>query len=405
MNSFVKYCVGIFVCSLFFIITIALIPNNITFADELKKGTINCDLLNSREIPDQNSTVMFKLAQDANVNVIGSYQEWVKITYKEYIGWTKKEYVNIDDTVVEIPKAQPKKAYINASDVNLRNTADATASIYEKLSLNQEIVIYEELNGWTKCKEGETIGWVRTEFVTQGKPTITTNYTQTKIGYIVGSNINVRKLPDIASESITRLANNKKVNVIAASGDWYNIQSGDVKGWVHKDFLKVITQKEQDTLTARKTEQERTTVATESVTQSAEIITPSVNNTSTTSDQVIEYAKKFLGTRYVYGGSSPSGFDCSGFVCYVYKNFGISVNRSSASMASNGVYVAKSNLKSGDLVFFDTNMQGIISHVGIYIGNGQFIQSASGSAMKVIISSLSEANYSRQYVTARRVLN
>jgi cell wall-associated NlpC family hydrolase len=215
----------------------------------------------------------------------------------------------------------------------------------------------------------------------------------------------VRKLPDIASESITRLANNKKVNVIAASGDWYNIQSGDVKGWVHKDFLKVITQKEQDALTARKTEQERTTIATESVTQSAEIITPSVNNTSTTSDQVIEYAKKFLGTRYVYGGSSPSGFDCSGFVCYVYKNFGISVNRSSASMASNGVYVAKSNLKSGDLVFFDTNMQGIISHVGIYIGNGQFIQSASGSAMKVIISSLSEANYSRQYVTARKVLN
>jgi len=217
--------------------------------------------------------------------------------------------------------------------------------------------------------------------------------------------MNGRNLPDIASESITRLANKKKVNVIAASGDWYNIQSGDVKGWVHKDFLKVITQKEQDALTARKTEQERTTVATESVTQSAEIIAPSVNNTSTTSDQVIEYAKKFLGTRYVYGGSSPSGFDCSGFVCYVYKNFGISVNRSSASMASNGVYVAKSNLKSGDLVFFDTNMQGIISHVGIYIGNGQFIQSASGSAMKVIISSLSEANYSRQYVTARRVLN
>ncbi|HZK71478.1 MAG TPA: SH3 domain-containing C40 family peptidase, partial [Clostridia bacterium] len=226
----------------------------------------------------------------------------------------------------------------------------------------------------------------------------------TKIGYIVGSNINMRKLPDIASESITRLANNKKVNVIAASGDWYKIQSGDVKGWVHKDFLKVITQKEQDALTARKTEQERTLVATKSVAQPTKIIAPSVNNTSTTSDQVIEYAKKFLGTKYVYGGSSPSGFDCSGFVCYVYKNFGISLNRSSADMASNGVSVAKSNLKPGDLVFFDTNMEGKISHVGIYIGNGQFIQSSSGSTMKVIISSL-EGTYSKKYVTARRVLN
>jgi len=404
MNSFVKYCVGILVCSLFFIIALALIPNNITFADELKRGTINCDSLNSREIPDLNSTVMFTLAQDANVNVIGSYQEWFKITYKEYIGWTKKEFVNIDNTVVEIPKAQPKKAYINAPDVNLRIAADATTLIYEKLSLNQEIVIYEELNDWTKCKKGETIGWVKTEFVTQGKPTIITNYTQTMIGYIVGSNINMRKLPDIASESITRLANNKKVNVIAASGDWYKIQSGDVKGWVHKDFLKVITQKEQDALTARKTEQERTLVATKSVAQPTKIIAPSVNNTSTTSDQVIEYAKKFLGTKYVYGGSSPSGFDCSGFVCYVYKNFGISLNRSSADMASNGVSVAKSNLKPGDLVFFDTNMEGKISHVGIYIGNGQFIQSSSGSTMKVIISSL-EGTYSKKYVTARRVLN
>jgi len=119
---------------------------------------------------------------------------------------------------------------------------------------------------------------------------------------------------------------------------------------------------------------------------------------------IIDYAKKFLGTKYVWGGSTPKGFDCSGFVKYVYKKFGITLSRNSRSQASNGTYVKKANLKPGDLVFFDTDGgKNRINHVGIYIGSGKFIH-ASSSHSKVVISSLSSGFYSKNYMTARRVL-
>ncbi|HEX2927103.1 MAG TPA: C40 family peptidase, partial [Ruminiclostridium sp.] len=105
-----------------------------------------------------------------------------------------------------------------------------------------------------------------------------------------------------------------------------------------------------------------------------------------------------------YGGKSPSGFDCSGFVGYVFKNFGVSLNSSSASMYSNGIKVSKTNLKAGDLLFFDASSRksaGAIDHVGIYLGGNQFIH-ASTSNGKVLVQSLS--GYQGTYIGAKRVI-
>ena len=114
---------------------------------------------------------------------------------------------------------------------------------------------------------------------------------------------------------------------------------------------------------------------------------------------VVETAKQYLGYKYVYGGSSPSGFDCSGFTSYVYRLHGINLSRTSQAQFKNGVAVEKSNLQPGDLVFFYRG----ISHVGIYIGGGSFIH-ASNSRTGVIISTLSSGHYSSNYAGARRVM-
>ncbi len=118
---------------------------------------------------------------------------------------------------------------------------------------------------------------------------------------------------------------------------------------------------------------------------------------------VVDFALQFKGTRYAYGGTSPSGFDCSGFVQYGFRNtVGISLPRTAASQAGAGYAVSMSELMPGDIVYFANG--GYVSHVGIYIGSGQFIHSSSPRTGGVIISSLGQAYYSARYAGARRVL-
>ncbi len=119
---------------------------------------------------------------------------------------------------------------------------------------------------------------------------------------------------------------------------------------------------------------------------------------------VVDYAKEFVGVRYVYGGTSPNGFDCSGFIGYVYKNFGIKLARSAENMYSNGIKVSRNSLKAGDILFFDAssrNRAGAIDHVGIYLGGDNFIH-ASSSKGSVRIQKLSQ--YKGLYIGAKRVI-
>jgi cell wall-associated NlpC family hydrolase len=115
--------------------------------------------------------------------------------------------------------------------------------------------------------------------------------------------------------------------------------------------------------------------------------------------RVVGYAKRFLGVPYVYGGSSPrSGFDCSGFVRYVYAHFGVSLPHSSYAQFGDGRRVGRGSLRPGDLVFFDG-----LGHVGLYIGNGRFIH-APHTGTRVRIETLA-GWYSSRFSGARRLRN
>ena len=104
-------------------------------------------------------------------------------------------------------------------------------------------------------------------------------------------------------------------------------------------------------------------------------------------NQVVNYAYKFLGKPYVYGAAGPNSFDCSGLTLYVYNKFGVDISRTTYTQVSQGTKVNRSDLKPGDLVFFNT--EGSISHVGIYIGDGDFIH-APRTGKPVMVSSLSD---------------
>jgi len=120
--------------------------------------------------------------------------------------------------------------------------------------------------------------------------------------------------------------------------------------------------------------------------------------------KLLEDAKYFKGGKYVWGGTTPKGFDCSGYVQYLYKKHNINLPRTAWAQSKKGVPVKKENLQKGDLLFFLTDKKrGIpVTHVGIYIGNGNFIHAAS-KKKGIIISPITHGSYARCFVSAKRV--
>jgi cell wall-associated NlpC family hydrolase len=121
----------------------------------------------------------------------------------------------------------------------------------------------------------------------------------------------------------------------------------------------------------------------------------------------VEYnAKKLLGIKYVWGATGPYTYDCSGFTQKIYRDAGIHIPRVSRDQARVGQFIAYNNLRRGDMVFFDTKKKrsGIVSHVGIYLGSGNFIH-ASSAAKKIVIYNFNDKSfYKKRFLWGRRVI-
>nr|WP_225442873.1 C40 family peptidase [Paenibacillus lycopersici] len=133
--------------------------------------------------------------------------------------------------------------------------------------------------------------------------------------------------------------------------------------------------------------------------------THAATSSSTLAKKITATGEKYMGVPYKFGAKAgiTSAFDCSSFIQYIFKKNGISLPRSSKQQSKVGVKVSKSNLKAGDLVFSDTNGDGVINHVSLYIGNGKLLHTYR-VGIGVTISTFKGSTWDRKFVTARRVL-
>ena len=220
---------------------------------------------------------------------------------------------------------------------------------------------------------------------------ISTGYAKTS-----KDNVIVRRGPSTSNSKATTADKGLVGKVVDRQGDWYQLRfENAVTGWVRRDMLTELP------ATA-----ERVAMFNQPIVAKA-TPKPQTRRTSTTGggkdvDDVIGRAKSLMGTRYVWGGTSRGGFDCSGFVGYVMRGAGINLPRTSIEQSRVGQFVPRDELKKGDLVFFNTR-GGRVSHVGIFVGNNNFIHASSGRG-RVRVDSLT-GYFSQRYVVGRRVGN
>ena len=442
MNKLKQKLVLIFIITLYIIVQFAIPSSAAT-------GTISSTSIRLRKEPSTSSEILETILQGEKVEIISEENGWYKAKYGKLNGYLSKEYVKVDGDVINEGASEPKQDDANKNNPDTTTPVSTEPEEDTKPENNQEKSIYilplinstviykikaedtenilQTINNWKYVEVNGIRGWECTEMLTQQteiksdtsqvstepnedesqdntiqtttNPTQDDNTTSTettkKEAYISVEQVNFRKEASMEATVLDTLQRNTKVEVLEKKGEWSKVKHNGKEGYIATRYLS-------DTkvdVTTRSSEPRTTETFKEDNIQTVSNNT----NTDTKKEELVQYAKQFLGSKYVHGGASPSGFDCSGFTYYVYKHFGHKLSRSSSAQVNNGTTVSKSDLQLGDLIFFShyKTFQGI-GHVGIYIGNNQFIH-ASSEKTGVIITSLSSGNYPKRYVTAKRI--
>ena len=252
------------------------------------------------------------------------------------------------------------------SSLRLRAEASTSSDIVTTLDKSVAVAILDDsIEGWYKIAYEGNTGYVSADYLLVDQDNVFETY-----GRVNSDGVNVRSGASTESEVLATVDTDTIVTVNGLVDGWYDVTCKyGTEGYIRSDFLDL----------------------TES-------------SSSSSGSAIVDTAKSYLGVRYVYGGASHSGFDCSGFTMYVYQQHGYSLPHSATSQWQSGLGTkvwSIGALQPGDLVFFNDpsrNAGKACSHAGIYIGDGQFIHSSSSSSGGVIVSSLTSGYYYNYFV-------
>jgi len=278
--------------------------------------------------------------------------------------------------------------------VRIRSGAGLNHDILTTAKRGEAIVIIERTSSeWYRVNYNGTVGFVSVPLLE--RPRQIADFTAS--GKISGNSVNMRERPDINSTVLGTYPQDTVMNIVGLNNGWYKVRYDNKVGYVRSDFM---------TLTSLSSASSTSSSGSSSGSGTSTQVTPSGTAPAPNVElgrQIADFAVGFVGTRYVRGGASPSGFDCSGLVSYAYAQFGISLTRNSAGQyRDNGTHINRSDLSPGDLVFTSSNGR-TTDHVALYIGDNKIVH-ASSSNGGVILSDLSHSFYTRAWFGAKRIV-
>lgn len=284
---------------------------------------------------------------------------------------------------------------VSGTGVRMRSGAGTDYDILKTLDKGTVVELTAVEGDWYRISYEGQRGFVSAQYITRYDTAGGLN----AAGKVTADVLNIRAAAKSGSTSLGTVTNGTVIAVTGIeTGGWFAVSYNGVSGYVASQYVLICS---PASITSTADKPAGTADAAES-TETTETTDSTVSPSASASD-IVSVAQQYLGVPYVYGGSSPSGFDCSGFTMYVFAQVGISLPHGATSQLSYGTEVSRSNLQPGDLVFFQ-DYGAVASHVGIYIGGDQFIHasSSSGNSRCVTTSSLSESYYASHYLTARR---
>ncbi len=352
--------------------TICLFSCSFAYAAEIGQATTTG--VNIRAGASLETEVLGQISKGTEYDVQGTDGDWYQIEYNGQTAYVFSDYFELIDASGEV----------TGNNVNVRSGATTSAASLGKVSAGETLMVTGQNRDWYQVSYNGNKAYISKDFVSGdnlGNVAWIDN-SEDDLEDVYGvinasSGLKFRKEASLISIVQDVLPYGTEVDIDRIGEEWVRIIIADGRfGYVSAEYIDIKEGKRSGSMAV-----------------------------SSNSNSVVAYAEQFLGTPYVWGGTNlNSGVDCSGFVYSVYKHFGVSLDRTSYVMATNGVEVPYGQLAAGDLVFFNSGGNSRISHVGMYMGDGNYIHSTDGGPNAVTITSLSSPYSAKTYVTARRVM-